>query len=87
MFFCVVVVLFNLILFVWFDGYIVLMSVLDELNFWGRIICDGVDFLSWFLFGGLWWSRSLLVWWSVLFGFVSLIVLVVFVLFVVVCIV
>lgn len=70
---CAVIVLLNLIPFVRFDGYIALMSALDEPNLRGRTIRDGADSLSRLLFGGPRRSRSLPVWWSVPFGLASLI--------------
>lgn len=78
---CAVIVLLNLIPFVRFDGYIALMSALDEPNLRGRTIRDGADSLSRLLFGGPRRSRSLPVWWSVPFGLASLIAPAVLVLF------
>lgn len=78
---CAVIVLLNLIPFVRFDGYIALMSALDEPNLRGRTIRDGADSLSRLLFGGLRRSRTLPVWWSVPFGLASLIAPAVLVLF------
>lgn len=78
---CVAIVLINLIPFVRFDGYIALMSALDEPNLRGRTISDGANFLTRFLFGGPRMSRSVDTWWSVPFGLASLIAPVVLVLF------
>lgn len=76
------VVLVNLIPFVRFDGYIALMSALDEPNLRGRTIADGAAFLTRALFGGPRTGKSLDRWWSVPFGLMCLtapIALVVFV--------
>ncbi|PRB11784.1 daptide biosynthesis intramembrane metalloprotease [Microbacterium sp. MYb62] len=78
---CVAIVLINLIPFVRFDGYIALMSALDEPNLRVRTIHDGGTFLTRFLFGGRRMSRSLDAWWSVPFGLASLIAPVVLVSF------
>lgn len=69
---CVVVVLVNLIPFVRFDGYIALMSALDEPNLRARAIGDGSAFLSQLLFGGPRPRSGLDRWWSVPFGLASL---------------
>ncbi|MEW2007465.1 daptide biosynthesis intramembrane metalloprotease [Microbacterium sp. NPDC079208] len=81
---CTVVVLVNLIPFVRFDGYIALMSVLDEPNLRGRTVRDGAGFLARVLFGGPRQPRALERWWSVPFGLCCLIAPVVMVLFAVV---
>lgn len=81
---CVAIVLINLIPFVRFDGYIALMSALDEPNLRVRTIRDGGNFLARFLFGGQRVSRSLDTWWSVPFGLASLVAPVVLVSFAVV---
>lgn len=78
---CAVIVGINLVPFVRFDGYIALMSALDEPNLRGRTIRDGANFLTRLLFGGKRVSRSLQAWWSVPFGLASLIAPVVLVLF------
>lgn len=78
---CVAIVLINLIPFVRFDGYIALMSALDEPNLRVRTIRDGGSFLARFLFGGQRVSRSLDAWWSVPFGLASLVAPVVLVSF------
>lgn len=70
---CVAIVLVNLIPFVRLDGYIALMSALDEPNLRVRTIRDGGSFLTRFLFGGRRTSRELDTWWSVPFGLASLI--------------
>ncbi|MFJ6532310.1 daptide biosynthesis intramembrane metalloprotease [Microbacterium sp. NPDC091662] len=69
---CVAIVLVNLIPFVRFDGYIALMSALDEPNLRGRAIDDGASFLARLLFGARRDGRRLDRWWSVPFGLVSL---------------
>lgn len=78
---CAAIVLVNLIPFVRFDGYIALMSALDEPNLRARTIRDGANFLTRFLFGGQKAAKSLNTWWSVPFGLASLIAPVVLVLF------
>lgn len=78
---CGAIVLINLIPFVRFDGYIALMSALDEPNLRGRAIRDGSDFLAGLLFGGQRMTKSLNTWWSVPFGLASLITPVVLVVF------
>lgn len=78
---CAAIVLVNLIPFVRFDGYIALMSALDEPNLRVRAIGDGANFLTRFLFGGRRTSKGLDVWWSVPFGLASLVAPVVLVLF------
>lgn len=78
---CAAIVLVNLIPFVRFDGYIALMSALDEPNLRSRTIRDGSDFLLRLLFGGQPTSKRMNAWWSVPFGLACLIapaVLVVF---------
>lgn len=81
---CTVVVLVNLIPFVRFDGYIALMSALDEPNLRGRTVRDGGGFLARVLFGGPRQPRALERWWSVPFGLCCLAAPVVMVLFAVV---
>lgn len=78
---CVAIVLVNLIPFVRFDGYIALMSALDEPNLRDRTIRDGVDFLTRILFGGPRTARSLDRWWSVPFGLACLVAPIALVLF------
>ncbi|WP_226531478.1 daptide biosynthesis intramembrane metalloprotease [Microbacterium paraoxydans] len=78
---CAAIVLVNLIPFVRFDGYIALMSALDEPNLRDRTIRDGADFLTRVLFGGPRKSRDLDRWWSVPFGLACLIAPVAMVLF------
>lgn len=78
---CAFVVLLNLIPFVRFDGYLALMSALDEPNLRARAIRDGAEFLSRVLFGGGRARRCLDTWWSAPFGLASLIAPVVLVLF------
>lgn len=78
---CAAIVLVNLIPFVRFDGYIALMSALDEPNLRARTIRDGANFLTRFLFGGQRAAKSLNTWWSVPFGLASLLAPVVLVLF------
>ncbi|WP_372469455.1 daptide biosynthesis intramembrane metalloprotease [Microbacterium maritypicum] len=70
---CTAIVLVNLIPFVRFDGYIALMSALDEPNLRNRTIRDGANFLTGLLFGGRRMSKSVNTWWSVPFGLASLI--------------
>ncbi|MFJ2553549.1 daptide biosynthesis intramembrane metalloprotease [Microbacterium sp. NPDC087591] len=81
---CAVVVVVNLIPFVRFDGYIALMSALDEPNLRRRTMRDGADFLTRLLFGGRRESKSVNTWWSVPFGLASLVAPIVLVLFAVV---
>lgn len=78
---CAAIVLVNLIPFVRFDGYIALMSALDEPNLRGRAIRDGADFLSRVLFGGRRPAKRLDRWWSVPFGLASLLAPILLVLF------
>ncbi|MFK3678299.1 daptide biosynthesis intramembrane metalloprotease [Microbacterium sp. NPDC090218] len=78
---CTAVVLVNLIPFVRFDGYIALMSALDEPNLRDRTMRDGANALTRLLFGGRRMGRSLDRWWSVPFGLASLIAPAVLVLF------
>ncbi len=70
---CTAIVLVNLIPFVRFDGYIALMSAMDEPNLRNRTIRDGANFLTGLLFGGRRMSKSVNTWWSVPFGLASLI--------------
>lgn len=81
---CTAIVLVNLIPFVRFDGYIALMSALDEPNLRNRTIRDGANALTRALFGGKQMSKSLDARWSVPFGLASLIAPVVLVVFAVV---
>ncbi len=78
---CIAVVIVNLIPFVRFDGYIALMSALDEPNLRGRAIRDASNFLTRFLFGGRRIGRALDTAWSVPFGLASLAAPVVMVVF------
>lgn len=78
---CAAIVVVNLIPFVRFDGYIALMSALDEPNLRGRTIRDGASFLTRVLFGGQRVSKNLDSWWSVPFGLASLVAPVVLVVF------
>ncbi|MCI1019308.1 hypothetical protein HWD99_11780 [Microbacterium sp. C5A9] len=78
---CAAIVVLNLIPFVRFDGYIALMSALDEPNLRGRTIRDGADFVTRLLFGGPPTRPALTTWWSVPFGLASLLTPVVLVLF------
>lgn len=81
---CTVVVLVNLIPFVRFDGYLALMSALDEPNLRGRTVRDGAAFVARLLFGGPRLPRALERWWSVPFGLCCLVAPVVMVLIAVV---
>ncbi|WP_158297215.1 daptide biosynthesis intramembrane metalloprotease [Zhihengliuella sp. ISTPL4] len=81
---CTIVVLVNLIPFVRFDGYIAMMSALDEPNLRARAVRDGADSLARVLFGGSRPERSLDRWWSVPFGLCCLAAPIVLVLFAVV---
>lgn len=81
---CLTIVLVNLIPFVRFDGYIALMSALDEPNLRVRTIRDGGDFLARLLFGGQRRAKSLDTWWSVPFGLACLVAPVVLVVFAIV---
>ncbi|MFD7872122.1 daptide biosynthesis intramembrane metalloprotease [Microbacterium sp. NPDC059771] len=69
---CVLIVLINLIPFVRFDGYIALMSALDEPNLRERTIRDASDRLVRLLFGGGRSEKRVPRWWSVPFGLASL---------------
>ena len=78
---CGAIVLINLIPFVRFDGYIALMSALDEPNLRARAIHDASDLLAGLLFGGQRTTKRLDTWWSAPFGLACLatpVVLVVF---------
>ncbi|MEW2008171.1 daptide biosynthesis intramembrane metalloprotease [Microbacterium sp. NPDC078814] len=81
---CTVVVLVNLIPFVRFDGYLALMSALDEPNLRRRSIRDGAGFLARLVFGAPRQPRALERWWSVPFGLCCLAAPVIMVLFAVV---
>ena len=78
---CSGIVLINLIPFVRFDGYIALMSALDEPNLRVRAMRDGANFLTELLFGGRRMSTELNRWWSVPFGLASIVAPVVLVVF------
>ncbi len=71
---CVAVVALNLLPFVRFDGYIALMSALDEPNLRARALADAADALRRGLFGGAPGHRALARWWSVPFGILSALV-------------
>lgn len=71
---CVAVVALNLIPFVRFDGYIALMSALDEPNLRSRTMSDAAAALRRLLFGGPPAPRTLARWWSVPFGILSAVV-------------
>lgn len=78
---CAAIVLINLIPFVRFDGYIALMSALDQPNLRARTISDASGFLTRLLFGGPRPTRNVTALWSVPFGLASIIAPVVLVLF------
>ncbi|QNA93333.1 MULTISPECIES: site-2 protease family protein [unclassified Microbacterium] len=78
---CVGVVLLNLIPFVRFDGYIALMSAVDEPNLRVRAMRDGTDLLARVLFGARRSNLRLERWWSIPFGLASLVAPAVLVLF------
>lgn len=78
---CVTVVLVNLIPFVRFDGYIALMSALDEPNLRSRAMQDAGEWLAHVLFGAARSARRLDRPWSVAFGIASLITPIVLVVF------
>ncbi|RKN66296.1 hypothetical protein D7252_00915 [Microbacterium sp. CGR2] len=78
---CIAIVVVNLVPFVRFDGYIALMSALDEPNLRGRAIRDGANSLTRFLFGGPQLSKNVDRWWSVPFGLASLLAPIALVLF------
>ncbi|MDQ1074110.1 MULTISPECIES: daptide biosynthesis intramembrane metalloprotease [Microbacterium] len=71
---CLAVVALNLIPFVRFDGYIALMSALDEPNLRSRTMADAAASLRRLLFGGPPAPRALARWWSVPFGILSALV-------------
>ncbi|KZE37965.1 daptide biosynthesis intramembrane metalloprotease [Microbacterium sp. T32] len=71
---CAVVVVINLVPFVRFDGYIAVMSALDEPNLRARTMADAADALRRGLFGGAPGPRALARWWSVPFGILSALV-------------
>lgn len=71
---CATVVAVNLVPFVRFDGYIALMSALDEPNLRARTMADAADGLRRMLFGGERSARALARWWSVPFGILSVVV-------------
>ncbi|MGM1018371.1 MAG: daptide biosynthesis intramembrane metalloprotease [Actinomycetota bacterium] len=68
---CIAVVVINLIPFVRFDGYLALMSWLDEPGLRTRTILDARDRLRRMLVGGANTPRRLDRWWSVPFGIAS----------------
>lgn len=68
---CYTVVVINLIPFVRFDGYLALMSWLDEPGLRARSMADARQSLSRLLFGGPVAPRRLTRWWSVPFGILS----------------
>ncbi|MCT1477618.1 daptide biosynthesis intramembrane metalloprotease [Microbacterium sp. p3-SID336] len=78
---CGVIIAVNLIPFVRFDGYLALMSALDEPNLRNRTIRDAAAWTARVLFGGRRASRSLDRWWSVPFGLASVAAPVMLVLF------
>ena len=69
---CIAIVAVNLIPFVRFDGYIAMMSALDEPNLRARAIRDGTGFVTRVLYGGPRAPKSLDRWWSGPFGLASL---------------
>ncbi|MDN3442904.1 daptide biosynthesis intramembrane metalloprotease [Microbacterium sp. APC 3901] len=78
---CGAIALINLIPFVRFDGYIALMSALDEPNLRARAIHDASGRLAGLLFGGQRSTKRLDTWWSVPFGLACLVTPVVLVVF------
>jgi putative peptide zinc metalloprotease protein len=68
---CAAVVLVNLVPFVRFDGYIALMSAVDEPNLRARTMADAGATVRWLLFGTEPPPRALARWWSVPFGLLS----------------
>lgn len=76
---CTLVVAVNLIPFVRFDGYIALMSAIDEPNLRARTMSDAASALRRLLFGGERAPRHLTRWWSVPFGVLCAVVPTVFV--------
>ncbi|MCM3779985.1 daptide biosynthesis intramembrane metalloprotease [Microbacterium hydrocarbonoxydans] len=70
---CAGIVVVNLIPFVRFDGYLALMSALDEPNLRDRAMHDARHALARMLFGGPRAERRLGRWWSVPFGLASII--------------
>lgn len=71
---CVTVVVVNLVPFVRFDGYLALMSALDEPRLRARAMGDAADALRRVLFGGPAGPRSFPRRWSVPFGVLSALV-------------
>ncbi|AXL13485.1 hypothetical protein DXT68_16135 [Microbacterium foliorum] len=69
---CYGIVLVNLVPFVRFDGYIALMSALDEPNLRERTKRDGGNWLVHLLYGGSRAPKRLNRWWSVPFGIASI---------------
>ncbi|WP_313955849.1 daptide biosynthesis intramembrane metalloprotease [Microbacterium sp. 1.5R] len=77
---CTAIVAVNLIPFVRFDGYLALMSALDEPNLRDRSIRDANHAMAWMLFGAPRDGRSLDRRWSVPFGLASVVTPIVLVL-------
>ncbi|MFB4352811.1 daptide biosynthesis intramembrane metalloprotease [Microbacterium sp. LS_15] len=77
---CAAIVLVNLIPFVRFDGYLALMSALDEPNLRDRSIRDATGAISRLLFGVQPEDKHLDRWWSVPFGLASIVTPIVLVL-------
>ena len=71
---CTTVVLVNLVPFVRFDGYIALMSALDEPSLRARTMADAGAAVRRVLFGAPRAPRALARWWSVPFGALSVLV-------------
>lgn len=78
---CATVVLVNLVPFVRFDGYIALMSALDEPNLRSRAMHDAAEWLARVLFGAVRSAPRLDRRWSVAFGVASLVTPIVLVVF------
>lgn len=76
---CALVVAVNLIPFVRFDGYIALMSAIDEPNLRARTMADAASLVGLLLFGGKRNPLRLTRWWSVPFGVLCAVVPAVFV--------
>lgn len=71
---CATVVVVNLVPFVRFDGYIALMSAIDEPNLRARTMADAGAAARRVLFGAEREPRALARWWSVPFGVLSVLV-------------
>lgn len=71
---CATVVVVNLVPFVRFDGYIALMSAIDEPNLRARTMADAGATVRRVLFGAAPEPRALARWWSVPFGLLSVLV-------------